>query len=68
MTTTSDDVMPNPVVWPECPECHVTWIIRRAYVIGGGKGWTWVWQVDCKHKKMTPRLMNADGPVPEPAP
>lgn len=42
------DVQPNPTVWPECSECGVAWVLRRAFTLT--QGTMWVWQRDCKHK------------------
>lgn len=54
--------MPSPRAWPECPECHATWCMRRVFALGKGE-WTWAWSLDCKHKKVRPVLRNADGPI-----
>lgn len=50
----SADVQPDPKVWPECSECGVAWVLRRAMQFP--KGYIWVWQRDCKHRKAKPRL------------
>lgn len=46
------EVQPNPSTWPECSECGTAWVLRRA--LSMSKGWMWVWQRDCRHKRAEP--------------
>ena len=56
------DLMPEPVMWPECSECGAAYVMRRGLSLS--KGWLWHWARDCKHKKAEPIIANADGPLP----
>lgn len=45
-----------------CPTCQTAYIMRRGLSLS--KGWVWVWQQDCNHKR-GPVLGNAHGQIPD---
>jgi hypothetical protein len=51
----------DPTYWPACPDCETAWVLRRGLSIS--KGWTWVWQCDCKHKRAEPVFVGENGPL-----
>jgi hypothetical protein len=63
------EVQPDPKVWPVCGTCDTPFVLKRAFQFGESdlKG-GWFWTKDCAKprstcKKITPVLVNADGPV-----
>jgi hypothetical protein len=58
----SGQAMPDPEVWPVCPEHHRPYVLRRCYSLTGPS--LWLWQSDCpKSCKATPAIHNAAGVV-----
>jgi hypothetical protein len=53
------DVTPDPDAWPECPTCGAAYVLRRNMIMNGGPGGnfrSWVWQRDCKHRGVDPKV------------
>lgn len=57
ITSVEDHINPDPEAWPACAECEVAWVLRRCLSLT--KGWIWLWQRDCKHKKLEPVIKKA---------
>lgn len=51
---------PQPRTWPECSECHVAYVLRRAMTFRTKPRVTmaerWVWARDCRHKNAPPAV------------
>jgi hypothetical protein len=58
-----DYVEPRITVWPECEQCHTTYVYRRGFRFTEG-GWEWLWQADCRtakcRRESTPVLVKGD--------
>ncbi len=57
MAGSYDYVKPEITVWPECKQCGMPYVYRRAYLI------VWLWQPDCAKAKC--RRMSTPVPVKE---
>lgn len=64
-----DDVktgaMPKVLVYPQCPECNVPYVLRKSIVFAINKSELadeWLWQRDCNHKKVTPIVKHMETP------
>lgn len=53
----------TPPAWPQCPECGLPWVMRRSlrFTPAGPSAITpeWLWQRDCKHRKVEPIIAEA---------
>lgn len=61
--TTTDPDNPQPLVWPRCSTCQVSWVWRHGFSLTNGMAWYWM--RGCKHKG-NPTLWTKDGPYEPP--